>query len=174
MNHKTLAVGPVALVLIFGVGSLLGRDLSLVVKQQPVTKDLQIVLENRSAVAMKYCDSLPAEESVPPFIWCQFAKLDKNRIVRRESQRILLLAKSSGVVRPRPRTLNAGERVSQIVRRDHLWYWVEDIIISDSKNQGFNAIRFVVSISRNTAFSKWVSGTSEYLNLADYRTDGKR
>ena len=150
------------------------RGLVVSVVHEARTGDILISLENVTAVDQEYYDSFSELHDMLEFVWCQFALRDNNGEIVRESKTMPLNYQSAFEIQI-PATLSIlriGGKVTKLIPRDRLRDVVEDIILTCQEDCGsFNSIRFKASVFWDPQLSKFVSGESEYLDLANYLTD---
>ena len=144
-------------------------DFSFTITQLENTKDLIVSLTNVSNVQQQFVDAF--RDSVPQFAFrCQFGKRNSRGEVSSLSEEFTLNTRQEhNPYPPAPlSTLLPGDNRKKIILRANLIPRVVHALALAPKNASYDSVRFLLSVSVNDQYTRFVQAKSPFVDLADY------
>jgi hypothetical protein len=137
--------------------------------QDAGTKDVRLLIVNVSPEPQSFVDSFAPPG--PPFLLrCQFGKRGPDGSVSALSDEIgLHLLKDGNPIQPLPLSLLApGKKCEAVVTRAVLLPRIRHALDVAPSNQGYNCVRFLISVSLDDHEGRFAGGKSAFFDLAPY------
>ncbi len=144
-------------------------DFAFTIAQSENTNDLIVSLKNVSHVQQRFVDAF--RDPVPQFAFrCQFGKRNSRGEVSSLSDEFTLNTREEhNPYPPAPlSTLPPGDIRRKFISRGNLTPRVAHALAMAPKNASYDSVRFLLSVSVNDQYTRFVQAKSPFFDLSDY------
>jgi hypothetical protein len=158
------------LLLLTTSSTVFSADLSLMLEQDAKSKDLKLLLKNKSSQKQEFFDVF-AKAASPP-VKCRFARIENGGKITHESEEFSLNTQDSYAfsipVEESLSWLYPGEKAGMTVSRSKITGRLQAVLATLPNREIFNVVRFSSRIGLDDHFFRTVDARSPYYNLRDY------